>query len=77
MKKNDISDKIIFISNTLGSFLLGFYFASFKSIIGYLLSVYCVLNLLCFVAAITHYGVEKEIQQNELRKMKSKENDKK
>lgn len=47
LKKN-FETKIVFFSNTLGSFLLGFYFASLKTIGAYILGAYCLLNIFCF-----------------------------
>jgi hypothetical protein len=55
MKKVGIEDRIVFISNTLGSFVLGFYFVSFKSIIGIILGAYCILNLICYSIVIGEY----------------------
>lgn len=55
MKKVGIEDKIVFISNTLGSFVLGFYFVSFKTIIGIILGAYCLLNLFCYFVVFGEY----------------------
>lgn len=44
--------KVILISNTLGSFVLGLYFSSLKTIVGYLLGIFCIVNIFCFFCLI-------------------------
>jgi hypothetical protein len=79
MKKKDISDKIVFLTNTLGCFVLAFYFISLENISGQILGIYCILNILCFFAVVSHYGTEREVSQNELKQLikQNKGNDKK
>ena len=61
-KKVGIVDRITFISNTLGSFMLAVYFGDLKSVIGYLLGIYCLLNMLCYllVASDIYKGNDEE-----------------
>ena len=60
-KKNiGIEDRIVFISNTLGSFILGFYFGGLKTVAGYIIGAYCLLNIFCYLITIRElYGGEK------------------
>lgn len=53
-RKASIENKIVFLSNTLGSFVLGFYFASLKTIVGYLLGAYCLFNIFCYLIIISN-----------------------
>lgn len=53
MKKHfNLEEKVVFLSNTLGSFILGFYFAGLKTIGGYIVGAYCILNIFCFVSCL-------------------------
>ena len=48
-RKASIEDKIVFLSNTLGSLMLGFYFGGLETIVGYLLGAYCLFNIYCYL----------------------------
>lgn len=52
-RKVDIEDKIVFLSNTLGSFVLGVHFGSLKTITGTILGAYCLLNIFCYLTVFS------------------------
>ena len=54
-KKIGIEEKIVLITNTLGSWLVAGFFGNLGSIVGMVLGVYFVINFFCFVALIQKY----------------------
>lgn len=62
MKKKNIGieDRIVFISNTLGSLVLSAVLLSSKSIFEMILGIYCFFNMFCyFIVMGKFYGGEK------------------
>jgi len=55
MRRN-IEEKIVFLTNTLGSFILAGLFFTSKGIVNILIGTYFIINLLCFISLIGLYN---------------------
>lgn len=53
--KLGIEEKIILITNTIGSWLVAAFFSNLDSIVGMLLAIYFVFNFICFITLIKKY----------------------
>lgn len=59
-KNIGIEDRIVFISNTLGSLVLSAVLLNSKSIFEMLLGIYCFFNMFCYLTVIGKvYGGKK------------------
>lgn len=54
-KKIGVDEKVVLITNTLGSWLVAAFFGNLDSIVGMLIAIYFVINFFCFAALIGKY----------------------
>lgn len=72
MKKNiHIEDIVVFLTNTLGCFVLSAFFISSKNIIEICIGVYLIFNILCFYSVVTKQLSDKEYLEEQLRRLKN------
>lgn len=50
-----IEEKIVFLTNTIGSWVVAAFFSNLDSIVGMLLAIYFIFNFICFITLIKDY----------------------
>lgn len=54
-RKIEIEEKVVLITNTIGSWVVAAFFSNLDSIVGMLLAIYFVFNFICFITLIKKY----------------------
>lgn len=55
-RKASLEEKVVFITNTIGSWVAAAYFLGSDSIVGMFLGIYFVFNFFCFITLVgNHY----------------------
>ena len=57
-RKIGLEEKVVFITNIFGSWVVAAFFATLNNIVGILLGIYFVINFFCFMALVEKYSKE-------------------